>query len=605
LHRTKKNWIIREWAPNLIELYLVGDFNDWKIDNRYAFKKIARDAWELKLPLTALKHGDLYRLYISWAAGEGYRIPAWATRAVQDKETLVFNAQVWSPETPYVFKNSHPKIKNAPLIYETHVGMAGEEAKVSTYDEFTDNVLPRIAKAGYNTIQLMAVMEHPYYGSFGYHVSSFFAPSSRFGTPDELKRLVDTAHGLGIRVVMDIIHSHAVKNEIEGLSRYDGTYYQFFHEGKKGDHDFWDSRCFNYAKPEVLHFLLSNLRYWLEEFQFDGFRFDGVTSMLYLDHGMNRNFTNYNQYFDGNQDDDAMIYLSMANQLIHEVNPDALSIAEDMSGMPGLALPVSEGGYGFDYRFAMGTPDYWIKIIKTKADEEWNMEEMFHELNNRRREEKTIAYVESHDQAIVGDKTVIFRLADKEMYTEMHVLNGNLIIDRAVALHKMIRLITLSTAGNGYLNFMGNEFGHPEWVDFPREGNDWSCKYARRQWSLADNCELKYQGLNKFDNAMISLITKEQLLASQDVHKLIAHNGDKVIAFKRGNLLFVYNFNPTQSFTDYGIFIEPGTYNIVLNSDASEFCGHNRVDTTLTYHSNGLLKMYIPNRTGLVFKKTI
>ncbi|MBL8025428.1 MAG: alpha amylase C-terminal domain-containing protein [Fibrobacteres bacterium] len=606
VHKTKTHWVFREWAPNLIELFLIGEFNGWQRETKYAFKRMAdnRDNWELKVPLKNIQHGQLYRLYISWAAGEGNRIPAWATRTVQDPDTKEFNAQIWFPDEPYEFKHSNPQVRTAPLVYEAHVGMAGEEPRVSTYEEFRINMLPRIVEAGYNTIQLMAVQEHPYYGSFGYHVSSYFAPSSRFGTPDELKRLVDEAHGLGLRIIMDIVHSHSVKNEIEGLSRYDGTYYQFFHEGHKGDHIYWDSRCFNYSKPEVQNFLLSNLRYWLEEFKFDGFRFDGVTSMLYLDHGMNRAFTNYSQYYDGNQDDDAMMYIGMANKLVHEINPFAITIAEEMSGMPGLALPVEQGGYGFDYRFAMGTPDYWIKIVKTLKDEEWNMDEMFHELNNRRMEEKTISYAESHDQAIVGDKTIIFRLADKAMYTDMHVAHGNLVIDRAIALHKMVRLVTISTAGNGYLNFMGNEFGHPEWVDFPREGNGWSYHYARRQWSLAFNKELRYHYMYNFDKAMTKLISSNKVLEDNIVYCVTVNNGDKIIAFKRAGLLFVFNFNATQSFPDYGLNVESGTYRIALSSDSSEFGGHNRVDSGIDYFSSSnLLKMYIPSRTALVFRK--
>ena len=213
--------------------------------------------------------------------------------------------------------------------------LAADSEKVGTYNEFRKNILPRIKKLGYNVIQLMAIQEHPYYGSFGYHVSSFFAASSRFGTPEELKQLIDEAHGMGIMVIMDLVHSHAVRNEVEGLGNYDGTRYQFFHEGKRGEHDAWDSYCFNYGKNEVLHFLLSNVKYWLDEYHFDGFRFDGVTSMLYYDHGLSRAFTSYDMYFDSGQDEEAITYFKLSNKLIHETNPNAISIAEEMSGYPG------------------------------------------------------------------------------------------------------------------------------------------------------------------------------------------------------------------------------------------------------------------------------
>ena len=429
------------------------------------------------------------------------------------------------------------------------------------------HVLPRIEAAGYNTIQLMALPEHPYYGSFGYHVSSFFAASSRFGTPEELKALIDAAHAAGLTVLMDIVHSHAVNNEVEGISKFDGTEYQYFHAGDRGRHVAWDSRCFDYGKPQVLHFLLSNCRYWLDEFHVDGFRFDGVTSMLYFHHGLEKAFTSYADYFESGVDEQAMCYLALANQVIHQVKPDAVTIAEDVSGMPGLARPWSEGGIGFDYRFAMGVPDYWIKLTKDTRDEDWPMSGLWHELNNRRCDEQTITYAESHDQALVGDKTLIFRLMDAEMYHHMRLEDGNLIVDRGMALHKMIRLITLATAGHGYLNFMGNEFGHPEWIDFPRQGNNWSYHYARRQWRLLDDPELKYQLLGRFDRDMIALAKAHRCSTIPLPRQLWEHNDDKVLIFQRAGLIFAFNFHPQRSFPDYAFPADAGRYRIVLDSD--------------------------------------
>ncbi len=486
VHYANGQWVFREWAPNATALYLTGSFNDWQESDTFRFREADHGNWELTLPSEAIHHGDLYKLKMHWDGGAGERIPAWSKRVVQDNGTNIFNAQIWHPEHPYRWTHPVPGFKGiAPLIYEAHVGMATEEYKVGTYNEFRQNVLPHIREAGYNTVQLMAIQEHPYYGSFGYHVSSFFAPSSRFGTPDELKELIDAAHGMGLRVIMDLVHSHAVRNEVEGLGRYDGTPDQFFHHGPRREHVAWDSLCFDYGKDEVTHFLLSNIKYWLEEFRFDGFRFDGVTSMLYYDHGLGRNFSSYDMYFDSGADEDGITYLGLANELVHETNPGAITIAEEVSGYPGLGTEVRDGGIGFDYRMAMGTPDYWIKIIKERADESWQMNEMFGELTSKRADEKTVGYAESHDQALVGDKTIIFRLMDKEMYDHMNKASQSLAVDRGIALHKMIRLVTIATSGNAWLNFMGNEFGHPEWIDFPRQGNNWSYHYARRQWSLA------------------------------------------------------------------------------------------------------------------------
>lgn len=614
LHRTEDSWILREWAPNAIKIFLVGEFSGWQEREENLFEKKENGVWELRLPIERLSHGNLYRLSLYWEGGKGDRIPAWANRIVQDKNTLIFNAQIWAPDMPYKPNNGWVNAKKRPpVIYEAHIGMASEEGRVATYEEFRQNVLPRIAKGGYNTIQLMAIQEHPYYGSFGYHVSSFFAPSSRFGTPDELKKLIDSAHEMDIAVIMDLIHSHAVKNEVEGLGKFDGTPYQYFHDGYRREHIAWDSLCFNYGKNAVLHFLLSNCRYWLEEFKFDGFRFDGVTSMLYLDHGLSRNFTNYDMYFDGQQDEDAITYLKLANKMIKEVHPGSITIAEEMSGMPGLATPLKDGGIGFDYRLAMGTPDYWIKIIKERADETWSVEEIYYELTRKRNDEMTISYAESHDQALVGDKTIIFRLVDKEMYDYMNIDSRNLIIDRGIALHKMIRLITIATAGGGYLNFMGNEFGHPEWIDFPRQGNNWSYHYARRQWSLVDHPALKYKFLGAFDGEMIRLIRSEKILEDQWPRLINANNGDQVLIFERGLLVFAFNLNPTKSFADYGFAVEPGKYRILLNSDAKEFGGQGLVDASITYYSSPdyataprhMLKIYLPARSALVFKRFI
>lgn len=614
LHRTDSGWIFREWAPHATAIYLIGSFNGWQKDENYRLAASENGVWEIELALDSIHHGDLFKLLMEWEGGAGERIPAWIRRVVQDDQTKIFSAQVWSPEHPYSFK--HKKIKpdtNPLLIYECHIGMGTAEEKVGTYDEFRRNVLPRVAKYGYNAIQIMAIQEHPYYGSFGYHVSSFFAASSRFGTPEELKHLIDDAHEMGIAVIMDIVHSHAVKNETEGLGRFDGSYGQYFHTGSRREHPAWDSLCFDYGKDEVLHFLLSNCKFWLEEYGFDGYRFDGVTSMLYYSHGLGEAFMSYDDYFNGHQDGDAIAYLTLANKLIHEVNPQAITIAEEVSGMPGLAVKAEDGGYGFDYRMAMNIPDYWIKTIKEKKDEDWHPSSIWWETTNRRADEKTISYAESHDQALVGDKTIIFRLIDAEMYWHMHKDDRNLMVERGIALHKMIRLATASTINGGYLNFMGNEFGHPEWIDFPREGNGWSHKYARRQWGLADNPDLKYHFLSDFDTEMLRLIKSVKHFQETPIQKLWDNDGDQVLAFMRENLIFVFNYNPAKSFTDYGFLTPPGEYEVVLNTDAIHFGGNGLSDDSIHHftafdplykeENKGWLKLYLPARSAVVLRK--
>lgn len=608
----QQGWWYREWAPGAESMYLVGDFNDWNRDS-HPLTRTENGNWEIFLPgADALKHEQRVKVRITGSGKDRDRIPAYIRRAVQDPTTHDFSGQVWHPEAAFSWSDDGFDLgqMGAPLIYECHVGMATEREGVGTFREFAEEVLPRIKDLGYNAIQMMAVQEHPYYGSFGYHVSNFFAPTSRFGTPEDLKFLVNQAHKMGIAVIMDVVHSHAVKNIAEGLNEFDGTADQYFHPGSRGEHSSWDSKLFNYGKREVQRFLLSNLRYWLEEFHFDGFRFDGVTSMLYFHHGDFVTFDHYDKYFKDGVEWDAITYLQMGNELIHQVKPNALSIAEDMSGIPGCCRRVDEGGLGFDYRLGMGIPDYWIKLLKHKRDEDWNIHEMWHTLTNRRWKEKTIAYAESHDQALVGDKTLAFWLMDKEMYWHMNADDPHPVIDRGVAMHKLLRLFTAALGGEGYLNFIGNEFGHPEWIDFPREGNGWSYKYARRQWSLVDNENLKYQFLNNFDRAMLHMLKRHNVLDSLPAQQLNMDTVNQAIVFERSNLIFAFNFHVSASVPGYEFVVpQPGTYRVLLTSDSADFGGHGRIDESVLHHTredshgNARLSVYLTNRTGLVLER--
>lgn len=608
-HRTRTGWVYREWAPAADAMYLTGDFNNWNVEE-CPMTRLENGVFEVRLNgKNALEAGQKVQVIVINSGRMLRRIPLYATRVVQDPVTYLWCAEIEDTFEKFPWSDGGFIPEKTPFIYECHIGMAQEKGAVGTYKEFTENILPRIKELGYNTIQIMAIMEHPYYGSFGYQVSNFFAASSRYGSSRDLKELINTAHKMGIAVLLDVVHSHAVKNTNEGLNEFDGTVYQFFHEGEKGNHSAWGTKLFNYGKNEVLHFLLSNLKYWMEVFHFDGFRFDGVTSMLYHDHGLGSAFTNYSMYFSMNTDTDAVTYLQLANELIHEINPHAITIAEDMSGMPGMCIPVRDGGIGFDYRLSMGVPDLWIKTIKESTDENWDIVKLWYELTSRRPQEKNIGYCESHDQALVGDKTIMFRLCDAEMYTGMSKFGSNHIIDRGIALHKMIRLVTASLAGQGYLNFMGNEFGHPEWIDFPREGNGWSYHYCRRQWSLVDNPDLRYRELNEFDKAMIKLLKKDDLLSLSAENRWL-HQEDKILIFTKGDTVFIFNFHPTRSFDGYFVPVgEEGSYSVVLSSDDGIFGGYSRVDTSVRYDTFNTpagwigFKCYLPSRTAIVLKK--
>jgi len=618
--------LAREWAPGAKQVYLTGEFNGWKWEE-HPYKQLPFGKWELHLPARPdgscpIHHLSEIKVIIRKHDGQLVdRLSPWATYVVQPPKEANLGTQykqlIWHPppHEKYIFKYNKVKAPRAMRIYECHVGIATEEYKVGSYKNFADNVVPRIIKQGYNAIQVMAVMEHAYYASFGYQVTSFYAASSRYGTPDELKYMIDICHKNGLYVLLDVVHSHACKNIYDGLNQFDGTNACFFHDGPRGEHGMWDSRLFNYTEVEVLRFLISNLRFWADEYCFDGFRFDGVTSMLYHSHGISEGFSgDYNEYFGLNVDTESFVYLALANRILHNMYPNMITVAEDVSGMPTLCRPGSEGGGGFDYRLGMAIPDKWIEILKHKSDEDWNIGNIVHTLTNRRWKEKTIAYAESHDQALVGDKTLAFWLMDKEMYSHMSTLSdSSLIIDRGIALHKMIRLITHGLGGEAYLNFMGNEFGHPEWLDFPRAGNSDSYHYARRQWSLVDDDLLKYKYLNNFDREMNLAEEKYKWLSGNDSGYVSwKHEDDKVIAFERGGVLFVFNFHPHKSFSDYKIGVEAaGTYKIILNSDDPIFGGFNRVDTSIKHTAwpegyagrRNHIVVYIPSRTAIVLAR--
>ena len=606
-HKTENGWFYREWAPGAQKLYLTGDFCDWK---RYAhpMKKLDNGVFELFLEgKDTLKDSMTVMTVVVHDGQELERIPLYATRVEQDPTDYSWNAVIDDPAEPFCWTDEGFKPKKKLFIYECHIGMAQEEGKVGSYQEFREKILPKIKALGYNTIQIMAIMEHPYYASFGYQVTNFFAPSSRFGRPEELKKLVDTAHKMGIAVLLDVVHSHACTNTREGINEFDGTAYQFFHEGPRGDHPAWKTKCFNYDKNEVIHFLLSNLKYWMTQYHFDGFRFDGITSMLYHDHGLGVAFTDNSKYFSMNTDVEAVTYLQLATTLVRQVNPNAILIAEDMSAIPGLCVPIQYGGMGFDYRLAMGEPDLWIRLLKESRDEDWDLNKIYYELSIRRPHEKVIGYCESHDQALVGDKTLMFRLCDQEMYWGMEKTHHSPVIDRGMALHKLLRLITMTLGGEGYLTFMGNEFGHPEWIDFPREGNGWSYHYCRRQWSLAENPNLKYGFLNAFEKAAVQICKTHRVIGGRDI-QLKLDNRDKVLVYKKGGGLFAFNFHPARSYDGCVLTVpEPGNYQVILSTDDFDFGGHGRIHhkryTAQEQDGKWAIRLYLPSRTAVVLVK--
>ncbi|CAF0754152.1 unnamed protein product [Didymodactylos carnosus] len=611
---------VKEWVPAARAVFIRGDFNGWQ-EKQYPLRRNEFGVWEITIPAlsdgsTAIKHNSAIKLLVETHDGRLLdRLCPWSRYVFRAPEANTYHGVFYNPPADqiYKFKHAQPKKKERLKIYEAHIGISSWEGKIATYDNFRQNVIPRIVKQGYNTIQLMAVMEHAYYASFGYQVTSFFAASSRFGTPEELKALIDEAHKHDLTVLLDLVHSHACKNTADGLNQFDGTNGCYFHDNERGFHNLWDSRCFNYSAREVQRFLLSNIRFWLEEYKFDGFRFDGVSSMLYHTHGIGHAFSGtYDEYFGLVTDTESFNYLQLANHISHTMFPESITIAEEVSGMPTLCRPIAEGGGGFDYRLAMAIPDVWIKLLKETKDENWHVGNITWTLINRRWSEKSIAYSESHDQALVGDKTIAHWLMDTEIYSNMTVFAPRTpVVERGLALHKLIRLLTYGLGGEGWLNFEGNEFGHPEWLDFPREGNNNSYHYARRLFYLPDDETLRYKYLNAWDRAMNDAEEKYQWLSATNTHLSRRHEDDKVVVFERGKhgLLWIFNFHSSKSFADYKVGTNRcGKYKIVLNSDSKNFDGLNRVDNNQSYFTQDTkwdgrrysLQVYIPSRVALV-----
>ncbi len=620
-HYTENSFIYREWAPSAHAIYFTGDFCNWE-KKKYRLEPLGNGIWEIELPLNLFDFnkfpdGIRVKAFVVSCIGNHFKIPLYARYLIQDENTKDFTALLLPPDKvdSYKWKNEikdkKREQKNKPLlIYEVHIGMSSEKEGITTYKEFTKEILLYIKELGYDAIQLMAIMEHPYYGSFGYQVSNFFAISSRFGAIDDIKNLIDTAHGLGLLVFLDLIHSHTVKNINEGINLFDGTEYQFFHRGERGNHPVWDSKLFDYGKNEVIHFLLSNLKFWICEYHFDGFRFDGITSMIYHHHGIGKAFTSYDMYFSDDLDKDAVIYLKLANDLIHEIDEDEITIAEDMSGFPGMALPVSYGGVGFDFRLGMGIPDFFEKNIPNTPDENLNLGELVHILRSKRSLEKVISYCESHDQAMVGGKTLFFRLVDKDIYTGMHIEDKNLIIDRGIALHKIFKFLVILLGGEGYLNFIGNEWGHPEWIDFPREGNNFSFKHARRLWSLVKDENLKFKYLLNFEKKLIQFFNQKHNRLNYKIEYLKVDDSNKTITFIRDGIVYAFNLNPVKSFENFKLEVgQPDDYKLIFSSDDKDFGGFERLDKEIIYRTHKIdskkyeISIYLPSRTALAYEK--
>ncbi|XP_020575032.1 1,4-alpha-glucan-branching enzyme 3, chloroplastic/amyloplastic isoform X2 [Phalaenopsis equestris] len=525
-----------------------------------------RKAW-LKKYMPTISHGSRYRVYFNTPNGPLERVPAWATYLLPDPDGEKFCAVHWEPppEAVHKWKNARPKVPKSLRVYECHVGISGAEPKVSSFNEFVSKVLPHIKEAGYNAIQLIGLVEHRDYSSVGYRVTNLFAVSSRYGTPDDFKRLVDEAHGLGLLVFLDIVHSYAAADELVGLSLYDGSNDCYFHSGKRGHHKHWGTRMYKYGDVDVLHFLLSNLKWWVTEYLIDGFNFHSLSSMFYTHNGFATFSGEMEEYCNQYVDKDALIYLILANEMLHDVHPNIITIAEDI-----------------------------VDVL----------------VKNSQGSDKMLVYVENHNQSMSGGRSfadiLLSKQAHKSSKREDMVLRGS-------SLLKMMKLITFTISGPAYLNFMGNEFGHPNRVEFPSPGNNYSFSYANRQWDLPRNEGLHCDQFN-FDKDMTRLDEIEQILSKRlpNIHHV--NDSVKVISYIRGPLLFIFNFHSEMSYELYNIGVEEaGEYQIILNTDETIYGGLGvlRRDQyllrTISKRNDGYrnsLEVTLPSSSAQVYKLT-
>ena len=603
-HRTDEGWAFREWLPGADAVWLTGDFNNWQ---RYACPliPIGNGVWEVRLRgQDALKHGQMVKLIVGRQGASFERVPAYIHRCVKDHIGGALCGEIWMPGQPFqwtdgdFFRFKRPR---SPMIYEAHVGMAQEHGRVGSFREFADETLGWVQYAGYNTVLLMAVQEDPDYASMGRRVANFFAPSHRFGTPEDLKYLVNKAHELDISVLMEVCCCWASPNVGEGLSQQDGTDWQYFLTGPRGWHPKHGTRLFDYGRDDVLHFLLSNLKYWMEEYHFDGFRFDGVTSMLYENHGMSA-FDRPDAYFSMNTNVDARIFLMLANELIHGFNDKAMTIAEEDSGFPGMCLPLEYGGVGFDYRQDEGVQALWAALIRDQRQQDWDMSRLWATLTAGRPGEMRLCSPEPRERSLMA------RMAGEALETGMGKEDKDPEVDRAADMQKAIRLLTCALSGNGFLTFMGNEFGHPDRVDFPRAENRFSGLNARRRWSLVNDWSLKYEWLANFDRAMTFLFNRFAIHCAGDPERLLIDDEKKLIAFSRGGMLFVFNLHPTQDARRVFINAGSGAYRAALTTDEWPFGGRERVSKEAAFRTSdapGGTGFFIdlPCRFGAVFER--
>ena len=553
------------WAPNAVRVSVVGDFNHW--DGRvHPLRSLGSSGvWEIFLPVASL--GDRYKFEILTRYGEvllkadpygfAFEVPPQSASIVATPD------HEWQDEDWMRARESRGSWFSAPMsIYEVHLGswarIPEEGNRPLSYRELADRLIPYVTEMGFTHIELLPVMEHPFSGSWGYQVTGFYAPTSRFGTPSDFKAFVDACHRAGIGVILDWVPGHFPK-DAHGLARFDGTSLYEHADPRQGEHRDWGTLVFNYGRNEVRNFLLANALFWLHEYHVDGLRVDAVASMIYLDYSRQDGAWIPNR-FGGRENLEAIDFLRQMNTLTHGEQPGSMTIAEESTAFPSVSRPAYLGGLGFTYKWNMGWMNDILEYVKRDpVYRRWDHTHLTFSLLYAFTENFILPF--SHDEVVHG-KGSIFQKAPGDDWQKAATLRA---------------LYGFMYAHPGkQLMFMGCEFG---------QRREWNHDHSL-DWHLLD--QPLHAGLHRFVKDLNRTYLAERALHEVDFDPQgfqwidCNDNENSVVSLIRRSrdgqelIVALFNFTPVPR-DGYRIGVPtPGAYAELLNSDGAAYGGSNQ-----------------------------